>query len=119
MELSFPARYRIRRPADFDRAYRLRQRASDEVLLVFGFPNGLEITRLGLSVSRKVGGAVERQRWKRRIREAFRCQRHELPVGLDLIVLPKAHDHPPFKTLASSLAKLTRQVAYKLSGQRR
>lgn len=86
--------------------------------MVFGFPNGLEITRLGLSVSRKVGGSVERQRWKRRIREAFRCQRHQLPVGLDLIVIPKAQAQPPFKALASSIANLTRQVAHKLGSQR-
>ncbi len=46
-------------------------------------------TRLGVTVSRKVGSAVIRNRIKRLIREAFRLQRHRLPQTLDLVVVAK------------------------------
>jgi ribonuclease P protein component len=46
-------------------------------------------TRLGVTVSKKVGGAVARNRIKRRVREVFRTRRHELPPGLDVVVIAK------------------------------
>ena len=59
--------YRITRGAEFQRAYQRRLTAGDDRLLVFVYPNGLAHPRLGLSVSRKVGDAVVRNRWKRAI----------------------------------------------------
>ena len=50
--------YRITRGAEFQRAFQRRLTAGDDRLLVFAYPNGLAHPRLGLSVSRKVGGAV-------------------------------------------------------------
>ncbi len=45
--------------------------------------------RLGLSVSSKVGGAVQRARLKRLLRETFRLRRDELPKGLELVAYPR------------------------------
>ena len=70
--------------------YDLRRSAGDDCLLLFAAWNDLGRTRLGTSVSKKVGNSVVRHHWKRLIREAFRLQQHELPIGLDLIVLPRA-----------------------------
>jgi ribonuclease P protein component len=47
-------------------------------------------SRLGVTVSRKVGGAVVRNRVKRLVREAFRTHKHELPPGLLLVLVAKA-----------------------------
>lgn len=70
--------------------YDLRHSAGDDCLLLFAAWNDLGRTRLGTSVSKKVGNSVVRHHWKRLLREAFRLQQHELPVGLDLVVVPRS-----------------------------
>ena len=106
--------YRITRGADFQRAYQRRLTAGDDRLLVFVFPNGLAHPRLGLSVSRKVGNAVVRNRWKRCLREAFRLAREQLPCGVDLVVIPRPDAVPETKELQESLVKLTRRAAKRI-----
>ena len=61
-------------------------------LRVHGAPNDLGHCRLGLSVSRRVGNAVRRNRIKRRLREAFRLLQHDLPAGYDLVVVVMRHE---------------------------
>jgi ribonuclease P protein component len=111
----FPAEFRLRRKADFERAYRQRVSASDGNLLVFGAANGLPHCRLGLSVSRKVGGAVLRNRWKRLIREAFRTSRPCLSEGLDLVVIPRKKGEPELCQIRDSLADLACRIARRLA----
>ena len=107
--------YRIRRHADFQRAYRRRCSVHQGRFVIVGCENGLPHSRLGLSVSRKVGNAVARNRWKRLLREAFRLSRSKLPAGLDLIVIPR-HDTPPaLAALLESFPKLAAQIARKLA----
>ena len=111
----FLPEHHIRRGADFDRAYHRRTSASDRYLLVFGCQNGLNHTRLGLSFSRKVGGAIVRNRWKRLIREAFRLSRSDLPKGVDLVVIPRRGGvEPDLANLRPSLCRLAKRVASKL-----
>jgi ribonuclease P protein component len=109
----FRPEYHIRRSADFQRAYRCRAAASDDRLLIFGCPNDLPYPRLGLSVSRKFGNAVMRNRWKRLLREAFRLCREELPRGIDLVVIPRCSDNPELKLLVQSLPGLANKIAQK------
>ncbi len=89
--------------------------ASDGNLLVFWAANGLPHCRLGLSVSRKVGGAALRNRWKRLIREAFRTSRSRLPEGLDLVVIPRKTDKPELCQIQNSLADLAHRIARRLA----
>lgn len=115
--LRFTRAHRIRSGRDFARAYERKQRAGDDVLLVFGCENGLSHPRLGLSVSRKVGGAVVRNRWKRLIREAFRLSQHRLPCGVDLVVLPRPEAKPTLESVRDSLDGLARKVSRRLRPQ--
>jgi ribonuclease P protein component len=110
----FPKEHRIRSQADFDRVYKARAYAADDVLVVNGCANGLEFARLGLSVSRQVGNAVVRNAWKRRIREAFRLSRSLLPKGIDIVVRPQRGAQCSFAAIARSLPALARRVARKL-----
>ena len=82
---------------------------------MYGCENGLPHLRLGLSVSRKVGNATERNRLRRLYREAFRLTRHEMPVGLDVVLIPRRSEEPTLEALKQSLPKLVRQVARKLT----
>ncbi len=105
---------RVRRQADFDRVYRSRYYAADQTLVVQGCGNNLARTRLGLSVSRRVGNAVLRNRWKRLIREAFRRCRTDLPTGLDLVVRPRRGASPEFARVAQALPRLVHRLARQL-----
>ena len=105
----------LRRRSDFRRVYERRCSASDGWLIVYGCANGLPYTRLGLSVSRKVGPAVHRNRLRRLYREAFRLSRAELPVGVDLILIPRSPKEPPLDALKRSLPRLAGQIARSLA----
>lgn len=61
-------------------------------IVVCGRPNGLAYNRLGLSVPRRVGSAVQRARIKRRLREAFRLGQHEGSTGYDLVISVRPHE---------------------------
>ena len=88
-QLTFPQTRRMKTPAEFERCYERKRSASDGVLIVYACENDLDHPRLGCSVSRKVGDAVVRNRYKRLFREAFRLTQHELPAGVDLVLIPR------------------------------
>jgi ribonuclease P protein component len=111
---TFPAQFRIRESKTFDQVYEQGQFAANATLVVTAVKNGLEHTRLGLSLSRRVGNAVVRNRWKRWIREAFRKQLSDLPPGLDLVIRPKLGAVPDFDLVSESILPLVRRVARKL-----
>lgn len=105
----------LRSPADFRRVYERRRSASDNWLIIYACENQLPHLRLGLSVSRKVGSAVRRNRLRRLYREAFRLSRSQMPIGLDLVLIPRTSSEPTLAELQQSLVKLVRQVARKLA----
>lgn len=114
-----PARFRpherITLAAHFRRAFDRRRSASDAVMVVYGVENGLPYARLGLSVSRrKVGTAVARNRVKRRLREAFRLSKAELPAGVDLVIVPRGPELA-FAAARRSLPALAQAVARRLN----
>ncbi len=84
--LRFPPERRLRRPAEFKRAYAQGRRLGNEFFTVNALPNGLAMARLGMSVAaRNLKQAVARNRIRRLIRESFRAHSHTLPA-LDLVI---------------------------------
>lgn len=77
----------IRRRADFERVYDQGVRVRGRYSTVFVLPTSLDFARLGIAATKKLGGAVVRNRAKRLIREVFR--RNKIPRGLDIVVVPK------------------------------
>ncbi|HZZ72780.1 MAG TPA: ribonuclease P protein component [Pirellulales bacterium] len=115
MNQRFSAAQRVKKGADFDRAFRGRKSAADANLVVYAARNDAANARLGLSVSRKVGNAVRRNRWKRLLREAFRLAQASLPRSIDLILIPRADAEPELRRLSKSLVKLARQATQKIA----
>ena len=117
-DCGFPARHRVRHQTDFDRVFGTNAVAADPVLVMYGSRNGLPLSRLGLSVSRKVGGAVVRNRWKRLIREAFRRCRSELPAGYDFVVRPRRGAVDDYQAIRDSFPQLARRLVRRLPENR-
>ena len=113
-EARFPKSRRVLRPGDFARIARRRITVSDACLVVQGDANGGGECRLGLAVSRRVGPAVVRNRWKRLLREAFRLERSRLPRGVDLVVRPREVPPPSLADLRRELPRLVRRLAKRL-----
>ncbi len=79
-------------------------------LIVYSIPNQLNHNRLGLTVSRRVGNAVRRNRIKRRLREAFRLHQFDLPVGYDIVVRVKPHEPLTLHAYGELLTDSMRQL---------
>jgi len=78
---------RIRRRAEFQQIYDRGRKVHSRYTTVFLLANSLTVGRLGIAATRKLGGAVQRNRAKRLIREIFR--RNKLAPGFDVVVVPK------------------------------
>ncbi|HXP98994.1 MAG TPA: ribonuclease P protein component [Solirubrobacteraceae bacterium] len=85
---------RLSRSAEFDRVYRRGRSVANRYLVLYTFPrDGSEPARIGLSVGRKVGGAVERNQVKRLLREACAQRADALPTGYDIVLVARADAH--------------------------
>ncbi|MEZ6065260.1 MAG: ribonuclease P protein component [Planctomycetaceae bacterium] len=109
--LRFRRPQRVRSSLDFKRIYDLKQRAGDEHLLLFAAPNGLAWSRIGVSVSRRQGNSIARHRLRRLLKEAFRLSQHDLPPGLDIILVPRVSSGATVNDYQQSLVRLTSKLA--------
>ena len=89
---TFPKSRHLRLPSEFSAVYEAKVRESRGPVTVYALPNDLGHPRLGMSVNRKVGTAVRRNRIRRLIRESFRLLQHDFPQGYDVVVVVRPHE---------------------------
>ncbi len=95
------------RRGEFDAVYRTGKRRSSSHFTVFFRANQMPQSRFGFSIKKALGGAVVRNRMRRRIREIVRCHRQEIPAGWDIVIHPKsAMARAPFAALTADLLRL-------------
>ena len=88
--LQFPRMARLVRRGEFDAVYRAGKRRSSSHFTVFLRANAEPVSRFGFSIKKALGGAVVRNRIRRRVREIVRGHRAEIPVGWDFVIHPKS-----------------------------
>ncbi len=104
---AFRPHERLRRKRDFDRVCTGGEFRRGRYFGVRFAPNGLPHSRLGVAMARRWRKAVERNRAKRLVREAFRTNKHRLPKGLDIVVIPwREWGEPSASELADELVRL-------------
>src|SRR5690554_591471 len=103
---------RLRKRPEFLATQRKGKRRSGAHFIVYGRPTRNDFSRLGVTASRKVGGATVRNWWKRRVREIFRLHKVEIPVGMDFVVIVKASGtRAKYEVLQVELLRLLEQAA--------
>jgi ribonuclease P protein component len=99
------------RRGEFDAVYRAGKRRSSSHFTVFFRANQLPVSRFGFSIKKALGGAVVRNRIRRRIREIIRCHRSEIPAGWDIVIHPKSSvARAEFAGLTTDLVRLMKNV---------
>ncbi|AWV88203.1 ribonuclease P protein component [Bradymonas sediminis] len=103
---------RLRKRPEFLATQRKGKRRSGAHFIVYGRPTRRDFSRLGVTASRKVGGATVRNWWKRRVREIFRLHKVQIPVGMDFVVIVKASGtRAKYDVLQAELLRLLEQAA--------
>ncbi len=103
----FSKRERLKRADEFRRAIRFGERHGSKYFVIYVVPNQLGFRRLGLTVGRKVGKAVHRNRIKRIVREYFRLHKYLLKNGMDYsVVVKKGVGKMPSRKLYKDMERL-------------
>lgn len=116
--LAFRPRHRLTHDRQFSGVYGARARATRGPLVLHALRNSLVHPRLGLSVGRRVGGAVARNRFKRLLREAFRMLQYDLPRWEGGCFDYVAGLHPHKELPLAEYRKLFLDLARDLAGRR-
>lgn len=114
-----PKARRILAPADFALVYARRASAAAGPLVLYARlrEDASGEPRVGLSVSRRIGNAVVRNRWKRRLREAFRMVQSRLPAGSDYVLVVRSGQPPRGAAGASEVEAAIVALAARVTGR--
>ena len=108
---TLPREARLVRKSEYDAVYSTGKRRSNAHFTVFLRANELPLSRFGFSIKKALGGAVVRNRMRRRLREIVRVHREEIPAGWDIVVHPKGSvATAPFAALTSDLLRLVKNL---------
>jgi len=101
----------LRKNHEFKRLYNKGRSAASQCAVVYCRRNGLPENRLGVTVSTKLGGAVVRNRIRRRLKEVYRLNEEKLSAGFDIVLVARMRSaHAGFKELESSLLSIFRNL---------
>ncbi|MGR3311570.1 MAG: ribonuclease P protein component [Candidatus Brocadiales bacterium] len=117
MNAQFPKSERLLKRKEFQRVFDEGRKLRSNELLVYALPNGMDKSRLGLIVGKKVGNAVRRNRIKRIIREAFRLNKGLLSSDVDLILIPRPGlSSPTLSAIEDGFKKLLSRISEEFTG---
>ena len=103
--------HRLSHRADLDRVFKQGRRSADRFATVLACPNELAWPRCAAIVTRRHGGAVQRNRLKRLCREAFRTLRATVPAQYDYVIIPRAGAEVTLARLVESFGRLAAKAA--------
>jgi len=111
---SFSKENRVRHRGDFLRIQKKGNRVTTKNLILFSKPNNFRRRRLGITVSKKVGNSVRRNRLKRVIREVFRKNKELFPYSFDVVVIVKRTENiKGYHTIKREIAGVKNRLASK------
>ncbi|MEA2067106.1 MAG: ribonuclease P protein component [Thermotogota bacterium] len=87
----------IRKKADFKRVLNSGTAIEDRFFIIFIFYNGLPFSRIGISIRKKFGSAVKRNRLKRLVKEVYRTRKMLFPSGYDILFIARRELSDSFK----------------------
>ncbi|HHU70037.1 MAG TPA: ribonuclease P protein component [Thermoanaerobacterales bacterium] len=103
--------YRLTKNSEFKKIYKHGRSIADRYIVLYYLKNELGISRLGVSVRKKIGNSVKRNRVKRLIKEAFRLNRNRIVNGYDIIIIPRfGATEVDFYIIERSLLKLLKKA---------
>ena len=103
----------LKKNSDFVRAYKRGRFFAGRIIVIHIFPNQLEINRIGISISKKAGNSVKRNRVKRLIRGNYRFLEDEIKKGYDIVfVFRKDNDIPSFKDLNKEMKYIMKKLDF-------
>ncbi|MBI9016701.1 MAG: ribonuclease P protein component [Phycisphaerae bacterium] len=112
---------RIRSKSEFAQVFDSKQSAANNTLIIYMHKNTLAFSRVGVCVGKKLGNAVQRNRFKRTLRQAFRVLQHQLPMGYDYVIIPRLTEKPLAKKYEAALLnvspRLVKKIERKLENQ--
>lgn len=111
----FGSAKRLKKSQQFNDIFSNRTSVADSHLIIYARPNQLSFCRIGLGVGKKLGNAVYRNRYKRKLREAFRLSQHQLPLTCDLVLIPRPTPTPSTQQYSQSLLALCQRLQRRLN----